>query len=108
MADGLAGQQILQLRIPLLQLLMQTIKHENCSSAMRACKRGRQAGTRRRADARVAFRLRAEAGRADLPQAPAGAGLQWAALRRRWPHPAPLISPPQLVAAHSVLTQLTC
>jgi len=70
---------------------MQTIKHENCSSAMRACKRGRQAGTRRRADARVAFRLRAEAGRADLPQAPAGAGLQWAALRRRWPQPAPLI-----------------
>ena len=103
MADGLAGQQILQLRIPLLQLLMQTIKHENCSSAMRACKRGRQAGTRRRADARVAFRLRAEAGRADLPLAPAGAGLQWAALRRRWPQPAPLISPPQLVAAHSVL-----
>ena len=40
---------------------------------------------------RVAFRLRAEAGRADLPQAPAGAGLQWAALRRRWPQPAPLI-----------------
>ena len=70
---------------------------------MRACKRGRQAGTRRRADARVAFRLRAEAGRANLPQAPAGAGLQWAALRRRWPQPAPLISPPQLVAAHSVL-----
>ena len=71
---------------------------------MRACKRGRQAAVPRlRAGDRVASRLRAEAGQADLPRAPAGAGLRWVALRRRWPQPAPLISPPQLVAAHSVL-----
>ena len=55
---------------------------------------------RLRAGGRVASRLRAEAGQADLPRTPAGAGLRWVALRRRWPQPAPLICGARKFAAN--------
>ena len=61
---------------------------------VRAAGCGRVPAVRRRAaGGRVASRLRAEAGQADLPRATAGAELRWVALRRRWP-PQPLSSAP--------------